>query len=69
MIITLLFGVIGARIYYVIFNFSYYLENPLEIINIKNGGLAIYGGIIAGAIVIIKMCEKYGINKLDFLTT
>ena len=66
MIITLLFGVIGARIYYVIFNFSYYLENPLEIINIKNGGLAIYGGIIAGAIVIIKMCEKYGINKLDF---
>ena len=66
MLITLVFGVIGARIYYVLFNLDIYLENPIEIFNIRNGGLAIYGGFIAGIIVIIELCKKYGINKLDF---
>ncbi len=67
MLITLVFGVIGARIYYIIFNFEYYSQNIVEILNIKNGGLAIYGGIIAGMITIVKMCKKYDIKVLDFL--
>lgn len=48
---ALLLGIIGARAYYVIFNLDYYLQNPSEIIAIRNGGLAIYGGIITGIVV------------------
>lgn len=44
-------SVIGARLYYVIFEWSYYKEHLNEIIAIRNGGLAIYGGIITGAII------------------
>lgn len=54
-----IFGIIGARIYYVIFNLDYYLQNPLEIIAIWNGGLAIHGGIIGGAIWFIYYSKKH----------
>ena len=48
-IVGLILGVIGARLYYVIFYpGSTYRDNPLEIFNIKEGGLGIYGGIIGG---------------------
>ena len=43
-------AIFGARIYYVIFNLDYYLEYPLDIIKVWEGGLAIHGGIIAGII-------------------
>lgn len=42
-----IFSVIGARIYYVVFAWDMYKGNLLEIINIRHGGLAIYGGVIA----------------------
>lgn len=45
---VILFGVIGARTYYVLFQWDYYRANPAEIINIRQGGLAIYGGILVG---------------------
>jgi len=57
-------GFIGARIYYVLFNLDYYLENPIEIIKVWNGGLAIHGGIIGAVIAIYVYCKK---NKLTFL--
>ncbi len=41
-------GIVGARLYYVIFNIDYYINNPAEIFAVHNGGLAIYGGIIGG---------------------
>ena len=44
---AIVISVIGARIYYVAFEWDYYSAHPAEIINIRNGGLAIYGGIIA----------------------
>ena len=44
-------GIIGARLYFVLFKLDYYLENPLEIFKVWNGGLAIYGGLI-GAILV-----------------
>ncbi len=59
-----IFGILGARIYYVIFNLNYYLQNPLEIIAIWNGGLAIHGAIIGGAAWFIYYAKK---NKKNFL--
>ncbi len=64
---AIIFGIIGARIYYVIFNFSYYQNNLLEIFAIWNGGLAIHGGIIAGVITVIFFAKKYHLNFLKLL--
>lgn len=44
----LIFGIIGARLYYVAFRWDYYSQNLAEILSIHEGGLAIYGGIIGG---------------------
>lgn len=55
---------IGARIYYILFNLDYF--NTFEkMINIKDGGLAIYGGIILGAITAYMFCKKRKISFLD----
>lgn len=50
---AIIFGFFGARLYYVLFNLDYYLNNLNEIIAVWNGGLAIHGGIIGGALTII----------------
>ncbi len=60
-------SIIGARIYYVIFELEYFLNNKKELLNIKNGGLAIYGGVIFGIITIIIFCKIKKINILDLL--
>lgn len=54
----IIFGIIGARVYYVAFNWEMYKNNLLDILKIWNGGLAIHGGIIAGVITIILYCKK-----------
>ena len=59
----LLFSVIGARIYYVIFMWDMYKDDPIQILNLRGGGLAIYGGIIAGLITIYAYCR---IKKIKF---
>ena len=41
-------GVIGARLYYVIFNWSYYSQYPSQILNFRGGGMAIHGALIGG---------------------
>lgn len=58
---------ICARLYYIIFNLQHYLQNPEEIINIRNGGLAIYGGIIGAIISILIFCKKKKIKFLDLI--
>ena len=60
-------SLIGARLYYVIFNLGYYLNNPMQIFNIRSGGMAIYGGLIAGVITIYFFCKKKKIQLLDLL--
>lgn len=55
----IIFGILGARIYYVIFNLGYYLSNPLQILAVWNGGLAIHGGIIGGIIWFIYYSKKH----------
>lgn len=64
LMITMLTSVVGARIYYVIFSWDNYKDNLGEILNIRNGGLAIYGGIIAGAITVFIYSK---ITKMKFL--
>ena len=51
-IFGIIFGIIGARIYYVVFAWDMYKDNLLEIFNTRHGGLAIYGGIIAAVITV-----------------
>ncbi len=60
-------SIICARLYYVIFSLNSYLENPLSIFNIRDGGLAIYGGIIGSVITILIYCKKRKISALDVL--
>lgn len=66
LIFVLVFGIIGARLFYVFFNLDYYLKNISQIINIKNGGLAIFGGIIAGFVTTYILCKKKRITIFDF---
>lgn len=62
-----IFGIVGARIYYVLFNLDYYKAYPMEIIKVWNGGLAIHGGLIAGVITLILYCRKYNVNILKMM--
>ena len=64
---AIIMGIIGARLYYIIFNFSYYSNNLLEIFAIWNGGLAIHGGIIAGVLTVLFFAKKYHLNFLKLL--
>ena len=63
----LLIGIIGARVYYVIFNLNYYINYPDEILKIWHGGLAIHGGIIAAAIFVYLYSKKYKENYIRLL--
>lgn len=64
---AIIFGILGARIYYVLFNISYYKYNILEIFAIWNGGLAIHGGLIAGTLTIYIYAKKKNLNFLRLL--
>ena len=58
---------ICARLYYCIFSFDTFKNNLIEILNIRNGGLAIYGGIIGAVLTIMVFCKIKKINFLDLL--
>lgn len=58
-------SILSARIYYVIFDFKYFMKFPLQILNFRTGGMAIYGGIIGGIITCIIFCKKRKIKFLD----
>ena len=64
---AVLIGVLGARLYYVIFEWEYYSEHLNEIFAIRNGGLAIYGGIIFGGLTIYFFCKRKKVNCLTLL--
>ena len=60
-------GILGARLYYVIFKFSYYWEHPSKIFAIWEGGLAIYGGVIAGGLAAVLVARHKKIKMLKIL--
>ncbi len=59
------FSIIGARVYYLIFEWEYYSGDFKKMIDIRSGGLAIHGGLIAGIIVAIFICKHYKINFIE----
>ena len=63
LIYSTIFGILGARLYYCIFEWDRYKDNPIEILYIWNGGLAIYGGIIGGIIAAFIVCR---VRKMNF---
>lgn len=60
---AILFSVAGARLYYVIFSWDSFRHNPLSILNLRTGGLAIYGGVIGGALTALVYCR---VKKIRF---
>lgn len=60
----IIFGFIGARIYYVIFNYKMYLNDPISILKVWEGGLAIHGGLIGGILTLIIYCRRYNVRIL-----
>lgn len=65
MLYGVIFAIIGARLYYVIFQWGYYQNHLGEIFNLRKGGLAIYGGIIAAVITLFVFTKK---KKISFLS-
>mgnify|MGYP004612188141 CR=1 FL=1 len=63
LMLTMLTSVLGARIYYVIFEWDYYSAHPLEIFNLRAGGLAIYGGVLASVLTLFIFTK---VKKLKF---
>ena len=63
-LLGIVFGVIGARLYYVFFRWDNYRGNLLEILNLRAGGLAIYGGVIGGILSLMVYCKR---KKQNFL--
>lgn len=64
---AVMLGFLGARLYYVVFKLDYYLANPSQILNIRGGGMAIYGGVIAGSLTIFYLAKKYKLKLLSLL--
>ena len=64
---TIPIALIGARLYYVIFNWSYYSNDLISILKVWEGGLAIHGGIIAGLLFIIYYTRKHKVNTIKIL--
>lgn len=64
---TMIIGIAGARLYYVVFNWEYFSSHISEIWQIWQGGLAIHGGIIFGLITIAIYTKKYNIRLIRIL--
>ena len=63
---TIIGGIVGARIYYCLFNMNLY-TSIWDVFKIWEGGLAIHGGIIAGLLIIILYCRKYSVRPIRIL--
>ena len=66
-IAAIIFGVIGARIYYVIFRWEMYSGNLASIFHLRAGGLAFYGGVIGGIIGLLLVCKWRKIKPLPLV--
>ena len=60
--IAIVASVIGARVYYVIFHWDTFADNPLQVFNLRTGGLAIYGGVIVAILSAFIFCKVKKLN-------
>ena len=58
LLICLPVAIIGARLYYIIFHWDWYASDPIQMLNIRAGGLAIHGGLIAGLGTAAILCKR-----------
>ncbi|MBU1131163.1 prolipoprotein diacylglyceryl transferase [Patescibacteria group bacterium] len=63
----IIFSIIGARLYHVLFyNFNYFINRPIDVLKVWQGGMAIHGAIVAGIIVVFFYCRKHQLNLLKY---
>ena len=60
---VLIWGIIGARIFFVIQYYNFYIHHPVEIFKVWKGGLVFYGGLIGGVISSLIYIKRYNLNK------
>ena len=65
-IVVFIAALLGARIYYVMFNWEYYKNDPLEIFKVWHGGLAIHGGVILGFVASVIYAHYIKIKVMFF---
>ncbi len=68
-IYLVIFSFIGARIYYVAFMWDYYKDNPLQIMNFRGGGIAMYGGVLGAIVTSYVYCRIRKISQWKLLDT
>ena len=66
---TLIFGIIGARLYGIIADWSYFSQNPIQILNLRGGGLGIFGGLLFGILFIFIFSKIKNIPFLKITNT
>lgn len=64
---AIIWGLVGARLYYVVFSWNYYRQHPDQIIAVWNGGLAIYGGVIGGVLAIYILSKRHQQSFISIL--
>lgn len=60
----IIFGIIGARLYYCILNYNFYLRFPTEILAVRHGGISIHGAILGGLIGLLIFAKRHKLNPL-----
>lgn len=60
-------AIIGARLYYVVFNWEFYASDIKKILNIRGGGLAIHGGLIFAFVAVCILCAVWKLRPLNIL--
>ena len=63
--LTAITGFVGARLFYIAFRLTPYLEDPIKIFNISDGGFEVLGGLFVGAIMLRRMCKVFDLTKKD----
>ncbi|MDR2156608.1 MAG: prolipoprotein diacylglyceryl transferase [Clostridiales Family XIII bacterium] len=66
-IVIVLAGIVGTRLYYVLFNLSYFAEDWARVFRLREGGLAIHGGLISGVLAALILCRIWKDAPLNFL--
>jgi len=62
LLLCLILGMVGARLYHIVSSLDYYLQNPMQMFNTRAGGLAIYGAVAGGALALWLYTRRHGLS-------